>query len=262
MEKPSKHVSIIQHHPAERLGTIADALKRAAIAPHYIRAFEGQPVPNEIGDAAGLIVMGGPQSVYELDKFPFLRQEMRLIEDALKCARPILGVCLGSQLLAATLGANVYPARQKEIGWHRVGLSPSAASDGLFNGELSSSSISGFGVRELDAALPSSKDKPHSFTAFHWHGDIFDLPRGATLLASSALTANQAFRYGENAYGLLFHLEVTLPQVLTMVETFADELQAAGLNGSAIKLNAHTHLPALKETGDNVFQRWVGLLQS
>jgi GMP synthase (glutamine-hydrolysing) len=189
-----------------------------------------------MGDAAGLIVMGGPQSVYEQDKFPFLRDEMRLIEDALKHAKPILGVCLGSQLLATALGASVYPVRQKEIGWHRVSLTPSAAVNGIFEGE------------------------PRSLTAFHWHGDIFDLPRGATLLASSALTANQAFRYGKNAYGLLFHMEVALPQINAMVATFADELQAAGLNGVAIKLNAHSHLPALQKIGREVFARWVALL--
>jgi GMP synthase (glutamine-hydrolysing) len=236
MEKPSKHVSIIQHHPVEGLGIIADVLTRAAITPQYIRSFEGQPVPCEIGDAAGLIVMGGPQSVYEDNEFPYLRQEMRLIEDALERSRPVLGVCLGSQLLAATLGANVYAGRQKEIGWHRITLTDFATKDILFSGE------------------------PSSLTAFHWHGDIFDLPRGATLLASSALTAHQAFRYGKNAYGLLFHLEVNLPQVLTMVETFAGELQSAGLNGSAIKLNAHTHLPALQKTGREVFTRWAALL--
>jgi len=235
-EKRPKHVSIIQHHPVEGLGLIADALNRAAIAPHYIRSFEGQPVPGEIGDAAGLIVMGGPQSVYEQAKFPWLRQEMRLLEDALKRGKPVLGVCLGSQLLAAALGANVYPGRQKEIGWQRVTLTDFATRDALFVGE------------------------PSSLIGFHWHGDIFDLPRGATLLASSALTAHQAFRYGKSGYGLLFHLEVTLPQINTMVATFADELQAAGLNGSAIKLNSHAHLPALQKMGREVFAGWVGLL--
>jgi len=241
-EKPSKHVSIIQHHPVEGLGTIAEALKRAGIEARYVRSFEGQPVPKEIGDAVGLILMGGPQSVYEDKKYPYLRDEIRLIEDAVKREKPILGVCLGSQLLAATIGASVYPVRQKEIGWHRVTLrcgrggGASVPSCGIFDGE------------------------PRYLTAFHWHGDVFDLPRGATLLASSALTPNQAFRYGKNAYGLLFHLEVTWPHVKTMVETFADEVQAAGLNGAAIKLNAHTHLPTLQKIGSEVFARWVAML--
>lgn len=237
MEKPTKHVSIIMHHPVEGLGIIADVLKRSAIAPQYIRSFEGQNAPKEIGDAAGLIVMGGPQSVYEDAKYPYLRQEMRLVEDALKHNKPVLGVCLGSQLLAATLGANVYPGRQKEIGWHRITLTDFAGKDMLFSGE------------------------PSSLTGFHWHGDIFDLPRGATWLASSALTAHQAFRYGKNAYGLLFHMEVNLPQVLAMVETFADELQAAGINGTAIKLNAHAHLLSMSKVGSSVFQRWASLVQ-
>jgi GMP synthase (glutamine-hydrolysing) len=216
---------------------MADCLKRSTIELDYIRSFDGQPVPKEIGAAAGLIVIGGPQSVYEQKKFPWLGDEIRLIENAIEHGRPVLGVCLGSQLLAATLGASVYLVRHREIGWQRITLSKSATTDALFAGE------------------------PRSLTAFHWHGDIFDLPRGATLLASSALTANQAFRYGKNAYGLLFHLEITLSQVSAMVESFADELQAAGLNGSAIKLNAHTHLPELQKIGRQVFSRWVALLK-
>ncbi len=236
MGNPPKHVSILQHHECETPGLIADALQHPGVGQRCIRAFKGDSVPQEMGDAAGLVIIGGPQSVYEQAKFPYLRHEMHLIEDALKHNKPILGVCLGAQLLAATLGATVCPGRQKEIGWHSVTLTDFALSDTLFNGLAK------------------------SFTAFHWHGDIFDLPRGATPLASSPLTAHQAFRYGKNAYGLLFHLEATPSQVLNMVETFSDELQAAGLNGTAIKLNAHTHLPALQKIGQQVFAKWVGLL--
>ena len=236
MKNPQKHVWVLQHHEGEGLATIADALQQARITSSLVRSFKGEPVPEEIGDAAGLVVMGGPQSSYEQQKFPYLRDEIGLIEDTLKHAKPVLGICLGSQLLAATLGAKVYPGRQKEIGWNRVTLADAAASDPLFAGV------------------------PKSFIGFHWHGDIFDLPRGAIPLASSALTANQAFRYGTNAYGLLFHMEVTRPQINVMVETFADELRAAGLNGSAIKLNANTHLQPLQKIGQGVFSRWVAAL--
>jgi len=236
MKNPQKHVYVLQHHACEDLGTIASALRNAGVKPDNVRSFEGEPVPREMGNAAGLIVMGGPQSTYQLARFPYLRKEIRLIGDALERGRPILGVCLGSQLLAATLGASVYPGRKKEIGWNRVTLADLAAGDALFT------------------------NTPKSFVGFHWHGDVFDLPRGSTLLASSALTAHQAFRHGGNAYGLLFHMEVTKPQIQTMVETFSDELRDAGLNGSAIKLNANTHLRHVQKIGQQVFSRWVGLL--
>jgi len=236
MENPQKHVHVLQHHDCENLGTIAQALQNAGVSPRYTRTFEGQPVPKQMGDTVGLIIMGGPQSVYEQKKFSYLRDELHLIEKAIQQAKPVLGICLGSQLLASALGASVYPARQKEIGWNRVTLTDIAAIDPLFAGV------------------------PKSFTALHWHGDIFDLPRGAASLASSALTAHQGFRYGKNAYGLLFHIEVTLPQVRKMVETFSGELQAAGLNGAAIILNAHTHLGQIQKIGQGVFARWVAQL--
>jgi GMP synthase (glutamine-hydrolysing) len=236
VKNPQKLVFVLQHHPCEGPGAIANALQRAAIMPHCVRTDAGERAPKEIGDAAGLIVMGGPQSVYEQDKFPYLRDEIRLVEDALRRGRPVLGVCLGSQLLAAALGAKVYAGRKKEIGWHRVTLTDGAKTDPLW------------------------KDAPHSFMGFHWHGDIFDLPRGATSLASSALTANQAFCYGRNAYASLFHMEVTSAQIRTMTDVFSDELRTAGLNPRSIALNAHTHLPALQKIGETVFARWAALL--
>jgi len=236
MKNPQKHVLVLQHHRCENLGTIADALQQAHIEPRYIRSDAGEPIPKELGDAAGVIVMGGPQSVYEQDKFPYLRDEMRLIEDALRRERPVLGVCLGSQLLAATLGAKVCPGRKKQIGWFPVTLTDAGAVDSLFAGV------------------------PRTFVACHWHGDVFDLPHGATLLASSALTAHQAFRYGKNTYALLFHMEVTLPQIRTMVETFADELRTAGVDARALLTQTKKHVAAAQKIGAGIYQRWAALL--
>src|SRR5262247_282272 len=159
---------ILQHVACETAAAIGDALQRQGIAQRVVRIFAGEPVPRELTDDA-LVVMGGPMGVYESDRYPHLLDELRLIEDALRRERPLIGVCLGSQLVAAALGARVYPGGFKEIGWYPVELSTAAQDDPLFG------------------------DVPRRFTPLVWHGDVFDLPRGAVSLASSALTAHQAF---------------------------------------------------------------------
>jgi len=228
---------VLQHAPSEPLGTIGAAISAAGISAHTIQTFKGQTVPIEIGDADGLIVMGGPMGVYDYPRYRFLRDEMRLIESALRAGKPILGVCLGCQLLAATLGAKVMPGAQKEIGWYEVTLAPeAAATDHLW------------------------RDVAPAFTAYHWHGDVFELPQGACALASSALTKYQAFRYWHNAYGLLFHMEVTAQIVVGMVSAFADELQAARRTPEEILSGGDTFLPPLQDIGQLVFQRWANLV--
>jgi GMP synthase (glutamine-hydrolysing) len=231
-------VVVVQHAACETLGTIADALEGARLEVEYVRAFAGEPIPTHLDEAVGLILMGGPMGVYEQDRYPFLVEEMRLIERALAAAKPILGVCLGSQLLAATLGARVVKGPQKEIGWFPVTLTDAARADALFAGT------------------------PSSFIAYHWHGDVFDCPSGAVSLARSALTECQAFRYGTNAYGLLFHLEVTEPLIADMVRTFAGELREAGLSGEEILRQAERHVPDLRRIGQTVFRAWTRLLKT
>ena len=229
---------VIQHIHCETLGTIAEALDREGITIQSVRVFAGEQIPKEMGAAAGLIVMGGPVGVYEQDRYPFLRDEICLIEQALTEKKAILGVCLGSQLLAAVLGARVAKGKQKEIGWYPVTLSRAAMADPLWKGIES------------------------PFTAYHWHGDVFELPRGAEALASSALTPYQAFRYGKNAYGFLFHMEVTEKIIQEMVQTFADELQEAQIDGREILEKARDYLPGLRKIGDTIFQRWVILVKT
>jgi GMP synthase (glutamine-hydrolysing) len=227
---------VIQHHPVENLGNIAEALEGAALAWQYVRTFEGQPVPTDMKGAGGLILMGGPQSVYDdAAQFPSSRDELRLIESALKDDRPVLGVCLGSQLLAAALGAKVYKGARREIGWHPVRLTPEAKDDRLLSGV------------------------PEQFTGFHWHGDIFDLPRDAVTLASSEITPIQAFRYREKAYGFLFHLEVSEMSVQAMVRSFTDEVKHASLRDSI--LGGIDNVEPLAEIGETVFGRWARPIQ-
>jgi len=230
-------VWVLQHHPAENLGAIAEALEAAALAWQYVRVFDGHPVPADMKGAGGLVVMGGPEAVYQLDRYPYLRAEMALIENALKAGRPVLGVCLGSQLLAAALGANVRRAARKEIGWYSVRLRPEAKDDRLLRG-LS-----------------------EEFVACHWHGDIFDLPAGAVPLASSELTELQAFRYGDSAWGLLFHAEMTQRIVAALVSEFGEGLKRVGIDGDEILASAPRHLAGLGEIAETIFGRWAAPIQ-
>ena len=204
----------------------------------FVRTFERNPIPSNLDNQAGLIVMGGPMSVYDHEQFPFLLDEQRLIEQALKDDKPVLGVCLGSQLLAATLGIEVKSGAQKEIGWHSVALTESANADALWEGV------------------------PSRFTAYHWHGDVFELPQGAVSLASSELTPCQGFRYGANAYGFLFHMEVTDKIIQNMVKEFSGELDEENIAAGSIIEKTGDFLPALQTVGGSVFGRWVKSLKS
>ena len=162
---------------------------------------------------------------------------MRLIEQALKAGKPVLGVCLGSQMLASVLGAPVKRGK-KEIGWFRVRLEDKAGDDPIWKG-----------------VTPA-------FTAYHWHGEVFDLPKDAVHLASSEATAHQAFRHGKNAYGLLFHLEVTENMVREMIRCFSDELDRENLDGGWLMQKWTEHAAHLEKLGDTVFGRWADLLKS
>jgi GMP synthase-like glutamine amidotransferase len=177
--------------------------------------------------------MGGPMGVYEADRHPFLTQEMRLIERALRADVPVLGVCLGSQLLASVLGAHVARASAKEIGFLPVELSASAGRDRIFSGVRS------------------------PLVPCHWHGDVFTLPTGAVALARSQRTRCQAFRYGRTAYGLLFHMELTRPILRGMTRSFRDELLSEKIEARSILDAADVHLPLLLPVAREVFGRWA-----
>src|ERR1700742_1861325 len=233
-----ERVYVLQHIDTEPLGTIGEAIAARGFEAEYVHGYEGEAIPKSLDDAAGVVVMGGPMGVYEQNEFPFLRDELRLIESALRDEKPVLGICLGSQLLAAALGAEVRKGGHKEIGWFPVSLTDAGRHDRLFEGV------------------------GQSFTAYVWHGDVFDLPSGAERLASSEQTTDQAFRFGKNAYGLLFHLEVT-PQIITdMMTAFADELAEEKLDGQQIISQMPDHLPALESIGATVFKRWAALLKT
>jgi len=228
-------VYVLQHAEPEIPGSIADVLAGRGIALQTIRTDLGQRVPSCMEGRSGLVVMGGPMGVYEVSRYPHLQVEIDLIHDALAREAPVLGVCLGSQLLAAALKANVAPA-QREVGWYPITLTEAASEDPLWKG--------------VD----------RTFEVFHWHGDAFDLPQGAVSLASSERTACQAFRHGSNAYGFLFHMEMSEPMVRGMVESFGHEIAAAGGSEADILSRVPERVRAMRERANVVFRRWADLL--
>ena len=228
-----RYALVLQHAAPEGPGLIGQALAAKEIGIVTVRIHQGDAVPASIGDHAGLVVMGGPQSVY--DKTPHLEAEKRLILDAIAKGRPVLGVCLGAQLLASALGADVRASGRKEIGWLPVRTKAAAYDDKLFH------------------------DVGPEFTPLHWHGDVFDLPKGAVSLASSALTEHQAFRHG-TAWGLLFHVEVTRAMVEEFVGQFRGEVLAAGLSPESVLTGMAKHLAAASDVGARLFRRWVRAL--
>jgi GMP synthase (glutamine-hydrolysing) len=181
MTVPSS-VLVLRHEPFEHLGYFADVLADRAIRFTYKDLDEPLDVQDGSGQS-GMIVMGGPQSAN--DPLPGLAAEIKVISRFLDAQLPVLGICLGAQLIAKALGARVYPNASKEIGWAPVFFTDAAERDPLFSG------------------LPS----PTTF--FHWHGETFDLPAGAEWLAYSDRCRHQAFRYGSNVYGVQFHPEIT-----------------------------------------------------
>lgn len=226
-------IIVLQHAEAEQPGRIARAIHREHVQYDCIRSWEGQPVPANVDEVDALVVMGGPMSVYETGRYPFLADEITLVQSAISAGKPVLGVCLGSQLMAAALGARVYPNVRKEIGWFDIRFSNEAAGDALLRG------------------------LPASLKAFHWHGDTFDLPEGAVRLASSDVTPNQAFRFGRNAYALQFHMEVDGESLEALLRAFPDDLEGQPQSADDIRSLAATHLAALNEAGDSFFSRWV-----
>ncbi len=226
-------VIALQHFGCETLGAIADALRRRAIDWRYVSFARGHPA---VGEWDGLVVLGGPYSVYSSGQYPFLRQEIDLIRQALALGKPVLGICLGSQLLAAALGAMVRPAATPEIGWLAVRLEPAARADRLF------------------------RNLPASFVTCVWHGDVFDLPPDAVSLARSEMTACQAFRHGTNAYGLLFHLEMKAEMVAACVRAFEPRLRQAGIDPAHCVGEAADHLRSLLPVAEAVFGGWAELV--
>ncbi len=194
-------IHYFQHVAYEDIGSIREWAKQNNARLTATRFFANENLPI-LDDIDLLIVMGGPMNIYEEDKYPWLVAEKAFIRQALTSGKSTFGICLGSQLIADALGAHIYPNGEKEIGWFPVKRSPDAS------------------------ATPLGRIFPHQMDFFHWHGDTFDIPPDASLLASSEGCAYQAFQSGEWVLGLQFHPEATPQTVSALIRNNPDELVA------------------------------------
>jgi len=237
MEEPVSTCLVIQHVEPEESFAVGDALSSAGVTVDTRRVFAGDPVPDNVSTYDGLVVMGGPMSAVDDREFPTRERELALLSQALDRGTVTLGICLGAQLLAVAAGSQAFAGdAEPEIGWGPVDLTADAASDPLL------------------AAIP------RRLTVLHWHGDTFDLPSGATHLASSRTYANQAFRVGERAWGFQFHVEVDERAVAGFLGAFGDEARSAGKDPAAIVAATKDSLDALGPVRDQVCGRFAQLV--
>jgi len=234
-----KKLLVFQHVPHEILGTLNPLLKRAGFRIRYVNFARHPDAEPSLNGYDGLVVLGGPMSVNDTGRLAHLTIEMKLIEAAMKKNLPVLGICLGAQLIAKTLGADVYANKEKEIGWYDVSPTDHAENDPLLMTFQKTEKI------------------------FQWHGETFDIPRTALHLAFSSLCSNQAFRYGANVYGFQFHLEVDERMIhrWLRVGENRDEITALGgkIDPERIHAETPTHITRLNQLSDRIFGEFINL---
>jgi GMP synthase (glutamine-hydrolysing) len=234
-----KKLLVLQHVAHELLGTLNPLLKRSGFRIRYVNFARHPDAQPSLDGYDGLVILGGPMSVNDVDRLPHLNTEMRLIEAALRNNLPVLGICLGAQLIAKTLGAPVYPNQEKEIGWYDVSPTVNA---------------------ERDPLLAEFQDTEK---IFQWHGETFEIPRTSHHLAFSSLCANQAFRYGSNVYGFQFHLEVDEPMIHRWLRVAENRKEITSLGGTidpeCIQRETPEHITRLHQLSERVFGEFINL---
>ena len=237
-----KSILVLQHVAHEPLGTLHALLRTAGFRIRYVNYSREPEASVSMMRYDGLIVLGGPMGVYEADRHPHLAREIELVREAMAQEKPVLGICLGAQIIAQALGAQVGPLPVKEIGWYEVALTEAGRSDPMLS--------------------QLGPDEP----IFQWHGDGFALPEGAIRLATSAACPHQAFRFGPNVYALQFHLEVDSGMVDRWLDLPAHQTEVEGTHGSGarerIREETRSRIGPSMASGRRVFGRWLELFST
>ncbi|MEJ2118658.1 MAG: glutamine amidotransferase [Alphaproteobacteria bacterium] len=228
-------VNVIRHLAFEDLGAFEPVLTQAGYSIRYHDIGVDDISALNPHDAGLLVVLGGPIGAYEDDKYPFLSGEIEHLAARLAADKPTMGICLGAQLMARALGARVYPGAEKEIGFAPLSLTESGRASCL-------------GVFESEPVL-------------HWHGDIFDLPDGATCLASTRVCPNQAFSYGANAIAFQFHPEAGGAGFERWLIGHTAELAQAGKDIPQLRAENERLAPGLKRRAETCLQQWLAQLK-
>jgi len=224
----------IRHVAFEDVGSFAEPLHQRGYQIHYLEAGMDDLATIDPLQPDLLIVLGGPIGVNEQAEYPFLSDELALLEKRLQQHRPTLGVCLGSQLMAHALGAAVYPATQKELGWAPIELTEAGQQSCL---------------RHLN---------PNLTPVLHWHGDTFDLPDGAQRLASTAVCTNQAFSWGKAGLALQFHPEVTPSGLERWFIGHTLEIHTTpGVSVDRLRQDTVRHGASLQQQGNQLISDWL-----
>jgi GMP synthase (glutamine-hydrolysing) len=212
-----KTAIVLQHTPTEGPDRVGQLAVEKGMTLDVRHVYRGEPVPTDLGPEQILVVMGGPMGVGDAGdaRWPFLAQEIALLERLVARDRPVLGICLGAQLLARAAGALVYPARRREVGWAPV----------KFLGVEREPALRGIRAEEI---------------LLHWHGDTFDLPPGAVHLAATEICPHQAFRIGDRIFGLQFHCELAAETIALWVREDAEYVAGANGPGGGERILADT----------------------
>ncbi|MBF0283548.1 MAG: glutamine amidotransferase [Magnetococcales bacterium] len=228
-----KQAIALRHVAFEDAGSFAEVLRERGYALSYLEAGVADLAGLDPLAAELLLVLGGPVGAYEESFYPFIGDEIRLLEKRLAADRPTVGICLGAQLMARALGARVYPGHGKELGWSPLILTPA--------GETS----------------PARHLAPERTSMLHWHGDTFDLPDGATLLASTGRYAQQIFSWGKGALAFQCHPEAQTAHLERWYIGHACELGGAGIDIPALRAESRRLGPTLELQGQACFAEWL-----